>query len=58
MVGITLVWVVFALSVQVYFITLQFSGNEDELRRVTNELTVRVDGNYSDNPKNIFYKEK
>lgn len=56
MLGFSLVWVIFALSVQIYFVILQVSGNDEEVRRITHELTVRVDGNYIDNPKNIFYK--
>ena len=53
-----LAWVVFALSFQVYFVVLVFNGDQEEMRRITNELTVRIDGNYRDNPKNIFYKGK
>jgi hypothetical protein len=57
MLGLSLTWVLFALVFQVYCVTLEFSGNEEELRRISNELTVRLDGNFSDNPKNIFYKK-
>lgn len=53
-----LVWVMFALLFQVYFVILHVSGNEDEMQRITHELTVRIDGNYSNNPKNIFYNGK
>jgi hypothetical protein len=54
----TLSWVIFALSFQVYFVILEISGNQEEMNRITSELTVRIDGNYVDNPKNIFYKGK
>lgn len=54
----TLSWVIFALSFQVYFVILEISGNQEEMQRITSELTVRIDGNYVDNPKNIFYKGK
>jgi len=53
-----LAWVMFALFFQVYFVILHVSGNEDEMQRITHELTVRIDGNYSNNPKNIFYNGK
>lgn len=54
----TLCWVIFALCFQVYFVILEVSGNEEEMQRITNELTVRIDGNHANNPKNIFYKGK
>jgi hypothetical protein len=56
MLAFGLIWVIFALSVQVYFVVLEVNGNDEEMRRITHELTVRIDGNYSNNPKNIFYK--
>jgi hypothetical protein len=58
MITFALCWVIFALSFQVYFIVLEVSGNQEEIIRITKELTVRIDGNHSDNPKNIFYKGK
>lgn len=58
MLGFTMLWIPFALVFQVYCVVLQFSGNEDELRRISNELTVRLDGNFANNPKNQFYNGK
>jgi hypothetical protein len=58
MAALTMCWVVFALSFQVYFIFLELTNNEEEMRRISNELTVRIDGRYVDNPKNIFYSGK
>lgn len=55
MVILTMGWVVFALSFQLYFVFLHASGNDDEIHRISNELTVRIDGRFVDNPKNIFY---
>ena len=51
-------WVVFALSFQLYFIFLHASGDNDEINRITNELTVRIDGRFVNDPKNIFYNGK
>lgn len=58
MVVLTMGWVVFALSFQLYFIFLHASGNDDEIYRISNELTVRIDGRFVDNPKNVFYNGK
>jgi hypothetical protein len=55
MVVLTMGWVVFALSFQLYFVFLHASGNDNEINRISNELTVRIDGRFVDNPKNIFY---
>lgn len=53
-----LVWVFTALSFQVYMVYLEFSGQDEKINKVVNELTIRVDGRYKDNPKNIFYENK
>lgn len=58
MAALTMCWVVFALSFQVYFIFLELTNNDEEMHRITNELTIRMDGRYVDNPKNIFYNGK
>jgi hypothetical protein len=50
-------WCVIALSMQVFFLVLHFSGNDVIAGEIANEMTIRIDGNYSDNPKNIWYKK-
>jgi len=52
------VFVLCALSFDVYMIYLEFSNQEQKMREITNEFDIRFDGNYKDNPKNIWYKEK
>lgn len=51
-------WCVIALSMQVFFLVLHFSGNDEIAGKIANEMTVRIDGNYSNDPKNIWYKSK
>lgn len=50
-------WCVIALSMQVFFIVLHFSGNDEIASNIANEMTVRLDGNYSNNPKSFWYKK-
>jgi len=50
-------WCVIALSMQVFFLVLHFSGNDKIAGEIANEMSVRIDGNYSNNPKNIWYKK-
>lgn len=54
---LTLCWVLFALGFQLYFVFNLAAGNEEKLAVVEDELTVRIDGRYSGNPKNWFYEE-
>lgn len=50
-------WCVLALSMQLFFIVLHLSGHDDVAGNIANEMTVRLDGNYSDNPKSFWYKK-
>lgn len=54
-VGLVLAWVCFALSFQLYFVTGMALGQEEKLRVVENELTVRIDGRYTHDPRNWGY---
>ena len=45
-----------AFLFQVFMVFLTFSGNEQLIDKITNELTIRFDGRYSDNPANISYQ--
>ena len=44
-----------AFLFQVFMVFLTFSGNEQLINKITHELTIRFDGNFSDNPANINY---
>lgn len=50
-------WCVIALSMQCFFIYLEFSGNEALASKIANEMSVRIDGTYSNDPRNIWYKK-
>ena len=54
--GTFLVFVISALITQLYFVYLEFSGQESVIQEITNRLTVKFDGRWSDNPNNIWYE--
>lgn len=54
-VGIVLCWMCFALSFQLYFCIGMALDQEEKLRVVTDELTVRIDGNYVNDPRSWWY---
>ena len=51
------VWLMFALSIDAYFIYLHFSGQDAKAQQISNEILIRIDGTYKDNPKNIWYSK-
>lgn len=55
MLGLFLTFVISALVTQVYFVYLEFSGQESTITEIVNRLTVKFDGRWSDNPENINY---
>lgn len=60
LVGTTLtftgIWIVFALSFQTYAIYLTVSGQDDKLTQISSEITWKIDGNFKNNPENIWYE--
>ena len=46
-----------AFLFQVFFVILQFSGNENLATQIANEITWRIDGTFKNNPNNIWYEE-
>ena len=51
-----LVWVCLALSFQVFMVYLQFSGKVETTQKIVNWFTWTFDGNFKDNPQNIWYE--
>jgi len=49
-------WICFALSFQLYFLTGMALGQEEKLKVVEDELTVRIDGRYTHDPRNWGYE--
>jgi hypothetical protein len=45
-----------AFLFQVFFVILQFSGNENLATEIANEISWRVDGTFKNNPENIWYQ--
>ena len=44
-----------AFLFQVFFVILQFSGNENLATEIANEISWRIDGTFKNNPENIWY---
>jgi hypothetical protein len=44
-----------AFLFQVFFVILQFSGNENLATQIANEISWRIDGTFKNNPENIWY---
>jgi hypothetical protein len=52
-----LAFVISAFCVQMFFVYLQFSGQEEYQRRVINKIEWKFDGRFKDNPENIMYEK-
>ena len=48
-------WIFFALSFQLFFVYLEFSGKHEMARNVTNWSSWRIDGTFKNDPVNIWY---
>jgi hypothetical protein len=51
-----MVWIVVALSTQVFFIYLEFTNQQDRMRDISNKVTWKIDGRFKNNPDNIWYE--
>lgn len=51
-------WILFALCFQLYGVYLVASNQDDEMSRLANEITHRIDGRFSNSPENIWYEKK
>lgn len=49
-------WLALALSFQGYAIFLMASNQEEELTRISNEISWKIDGTFKNNPENIWYE--
>lgn len=50
-------WLIFALSLMSYALYLEFSGDEEKLREMSNEFSWKFDGRFKNSPGNIWYEE-
>lgn len=56
-IGLVALWIVFALSFQVYMIYLEFSGKTETIKAIVDWFDVTIDGRWSHDPRNIWYEE-
>lgn len=49
------VWLAFALSFDIFMIAVHFT-NEDLERKISNEISWKIDGTFKNNPDNIWYE--
>jgi hypothetical protein len=49
------IWIAFALCFQLFFVYLQFSGQEDLAGEIANEISWKIDGTFKNDPNNIWY---
>jgi hypothetical protein len=54
--SLALIWVMFALSFQLFMVYLHFSNKVETTEAITDWFTTKFDGRYTDNPNNIFYQ--
>ena len=52
---LAVVWTLSALSLQVFFIYLNATGQDERTREIVNHLDRKFDGTFKENPENIFY---
>lgn len=55
LVGLLLVWVVFALGFMLYAIGMHFFGTYAQEQQLANEIAWRIDGTFKNSPENIWY---
>lgn len=53
---LTMVWIVSALSVQIFFLYLEFSNQQERMQEISSRVELKIDGRYKSNPDNIWYE--
>ena len=49
------IWILFAISFQMFFVYLEFSGKHELQRNIVNWIEWRIDGTFKNDPVNIWY---
>ena len=44
--GIVSIWIIFALSTQLFFMYLHFTGQDERARAISNEIMWKLDGRF------------
>lgn len=52
-----LIWVLFAISFQVFFLVLNYT-NPEKVSDYSNQLSWKFDGTFKNYPNNIWYEKK
>jgi hypothetical protein len=55
--GLVCLWIMFALSFQVYMVYLEFSGKTETTRSIVDWFNVTFDGRWANDPRSIWYQE-
>jgi hypothetical protein len=50
-------WIMFALAFQLYGVFLITTHQDEEMTRITNEISWKIDGRFKNNPENIWYNK-
>jgi hypothetical protein len=53
---ITLVWIIFAISFQIFMITTEYT-NPNLSRTIGNKLSWKFDGSFKNLPENVWYEK-
>jgi hypothetical protein len=56
-IGFVAIWIIFALSFQLYMLYLHFAGKAETTRAIVDWFNVTIDGSWSHDPRNIWYEE-
>ena len=55
--SLVLTFIGLAFLTQVTFVILEFSGQEETLRNIVNQISWRFDGTFKNSPESIWYNE-
>jgi hypothetical protein len=50
-------WIMFALAFQLYAVFLITTHQDEEMTRISNEISWKIDGRFKNNPENIWYNK-
>ncbi len=50
-------WIIFALAFQLYGVFLITTHQDEEMVRISNEISWKIDGRFKNNPENIWYNK-
>ena len=51
------IWICTALTIQLFFVYLQVSGQDERTQDIANRVSWKIDGTFKNSPGNIWYEE-